>query len=498
MDKKYEVISSRKNAIYKERCDQWIINCLAYDGGRPYIDARLTRFPAEADCEWFGNARITGRKDRAFFINHPRRIVDKLNQYVFQTIPIRQDLEQPYTEDIDLQGHTINQFMEDLSTAITLYRFAWVLVDRDALAVDENGKTIPQSRAEKKSRKDRVYWMLYTPPDVVDWKISEENGIEWVLTEEKYVDDANPWAMVRKKKTRTLWEPDKKTTFYFGEENDKIWEEVVNTSGRMQWILVGGMNDRAWWFDDIEATARSMMDLQSSYDKSLFDTVYVQRVLPADAIRQLTESSDGISYDRAISMVLSEQTPIMETGDSKGISRYIQPNTSSEILRRELDARKNELYDIVGLGLATETRQVKSGVALHWENLDPESAFAERARLLESAEQELAQLSNFMDSDFPLYTPEYNKKFDMSDWKEDLKIMLEIGKSTLPERANKILILAIIERLKNVNGFSPTDEEWVEIEKQVEEMDLSTPEMMALDAMMRQAPDDPSPNSGPE
>ena len=102
-----ELIPERQHRTLSRRGGQIAINLLALNGGKPYIDARLSRFPAESSLAWQGSqaetykskfppltggisyGNKTGRRDRAYNVNHLARIIGKINQYVFATAPDR-------------------------------------------------------------------------------------------------------------------------------------------------------------------------------------------------------------------------------------------------------------------------------------------------------------------------------------------------------------------------------------------------------------------------
>ena len=82
LSREHKVLAARKGALGT--------NLLAYHGGSPYINARLSRFPAESDTDFLGDAvtKAIGRKDHAFLKNYARRVAHKVAQYVFsQPIP---------------------------------------------------------------------------------------------------------------------------------------------------------------------------------------------------------------------------------------------------------------------------------------------------------------------------------------------------------------------------------------------------------------------------
>ena len=83
------LIAERQHTILDARGDQLRVNLLALDGGRPYVEERLSRFPSEAEVQWSGkgtfkkkttwpkadSTAICGRRDRAYLVNYCRLVV---------------------------------------------------------------------------------------------------------------------------------------------------------------------------------------------------------------------------------------------------------------------------------------------------------------------------------------------------------------------------------------------------------------------------------------
>lgn len=445
---------------------------MAYYGGKPYIDARLTRFPAEADIDWLGDAKksISGRKDRATLTNHVGRIVGKLNQYVFKATPVREGADINFLADATATGLSLDEFEERVSTALSVYRWCWVLVDMPAAKRDEAGNVIPVSQADREASGARVFWTLFTPDQVVNWKFAPDGKLEFLVTEESVYEqktwDAAPELIVR----RTLWEPGKKTVFKQGSEAGEVFP---TGSKSVPFILCGDIDSAPYWCDDAERCQRAIMDLQSAYDQALFDSVFAQRVLPADCIESLLRMRPGTEYDAAVGMVLSNKAPILESQTSSGISRYISPTRDMAVLREEIEARKRELYEIVGLALQQETRQVSSAEALSWQHLDPEAALKARARKLMEQETKCVALSRELDPQWSEYQPKYQMEFDISDIPADIEALLKLDGVQLGNTAGRAIKLGLIRRATGIRDVQLDEAQWKAVLAEIEKMDLT-------------------------
>lgn len=472
-----EYITTREHEFYTARCAQWALNDLALKGGTAYINQRLTRFPAETDIDWEGDSdkNITGRRQRAFLVNYCRRLATKLNQYVFATAPEREGVDPAFEDDASTTGQGLHDFMKAVSDALTANKFAWVLVDRPAAPRDEEGNPRAISAAEKANRGDRVYWTVVPANEVLDWHHDAKGDLVWLLRTRDVVDNTDPFSEPVETTVYELWERGQLTTFTTSAAGALIGEEAVTplSIDAVPWVLFGTLDDEPWWFDDVELIMRSLLDLQSAYDQALFDAVYVQKVLPADAIQALLNLRDNTSYDSAVGMVLSHKHPVLESEGTKGITRFLVPSRDISVIREEINARKKDLYEVVGMALQQETGQVKSGAALAWEHLDPEAFLADRAAQLEDGERKCVALSTAYDAGFKAYEPAYTRTFDTADLAADIDVLIKADGVELPETAQRVIKRAILQRLRKVQEFNPTPEEWTKILAELDEMDLS-------------------------
>lgn len=484
-------VCSRFHAYHAARSSQLGINSLGYHGGKAYIDGRLSRFPAESDLDWLGDATkgIPGRRDRAVLINHLGRITDKLNQYTFQTQPTREGADPSFLVDATATGVSLDALMETVSRHVSLHRWAWILVDRPGAPVGADGKHETQTVADKAANGDRVYWSALEAGQVVDWRFGVGGRLLWIITEETVYQQGDVTEAARMVTRRVLWQPGKRTTY--SKENATQLEAVDTGFAEVPVIAVGEPSPLPHWADDVERIQRSIMDLQSAYDAALFDSVYAQRVLPADALETLMRLRPDTPFDAAVGLTLSQKIPILESQQSQGISRFIQPTRDMEIIRAEMDARVKDLRETVGLALQQESKDIASGEALAWMHLDPEAALRARARMLEEAETKAVAMSKRVDGTFTAYEPKYARKFDVSDFRADIDAIIAIKGTDLPDTAARKLTLALIRRaasgLRDVN-FSP--EEWKAVEAEVAKMEFAPVPPTAFNS--------PDPGAGPQ
>jgi hypothetical protein len=482
-------VCTRFHPYHTARASQMSINSLAYYGGAPYIETRLTRFPAEQDVDWSGDVSkgIVGRKARATLINHMGRIADKLNQYVFQTPPTRDGADATFLVDATATGVSLDDYMDEISRLITLHRWAWIVVDKPGAPQDDDGNPAPQTEASKAAAGDRVYWSHYEAPQVVDWKFEVGGALEWLIAEESRYVQGTPDEVAETMTVRVVWTKGKRVVY--NKATGAILETYNTGLDFVPIFCVGTPSPRPYWADDVERIQRIVMDLSSAFDVAIFDSVFAQRVLPADALETLMRLRPDTPFDVAVGLTLSQKTPILESQQSQGTARFIQPTRDMEIIRSEIDAKVKDLREVVGLALQQESRDIASAEALSWMHLDPEAALRARARKLREAETKAVAMSHAVDKAFKVYEPKYAEKFDVSDFKADIETLISVKGTDLPDTAARKITLALIRRCASgIRDCTFTPEEWKAIEAEVAEMDFAPVPPTAFNGPGEQAP----------
>ena len=150
---KKDIRASRRHRILDARASQLSRNLLVKDGGRPYIDDRLSRFPCESTLSWNGDGdKVPSRPDRAFLINYASRIVTKIGQYVFGQDVIREGIDEAFEDDTTRTGRSVNEFMQDVDANYTAGQWAWIGIDRGTPGIDpETGRPYARSVAEREA-----------------------------------------------------------------------------------------------------------------------------------------------------------------------------------------------------------------------------------------------------------------------------------------------------------------------------------------------------------
>lgn len=449
-NKTTDVIATRSNPIYKDRCVQLRLNQLAEKGGKAYVDARLYRAPNESDLSWNGTNIlpttgsalshhspsgfvVQGRKQRAILINDAGRIARKIQQYLFSTPITREGVDEDWAKDCDGSGTSIDEVMQAVSNAITTVQWAWLMVARF-------GNTTTQAEREQTNNKPR--FTLFPSLSVPDWSWGDDGKLRWIITETETVNDIDPTVASAKSVIRTLWRLVDNVVSY---EQFTVSNGMSTSSGakvaagykEIPFVLIGEPSSDPWWFDDVEAIQMQCMNLDSLHVENMSRSVYAQLIMSSNTFdslqTQLVERYGAEGGDRMIEVIKeiarSADTPIIESGDEKGVTRYIQPNSSDLMaIAGETDRKRKLLFENAGFSLFNkETRQVESAESKQFDHLDTEATLKHRAMQLQQFEVQAVALAHEIDPAFTVYTPSYPTSFDVTDPVNDMQTITMIG-----------------------------------------------------------------------
>lgn len=461
---KHEIIAARTHEVLEIRDCQLSINLLGLYGGKPYVEARLSRFAGESRIDWEGGTRgdgthVTGRKEQAHCVPHLGRISEKINQYVLGVEPQREGITPEVYSDITAEGQNLDAFMRDVNNYVTTCRWCWIGIDAPA-----NPEGSPISKARKEQEKIRPYWSVYSPLQVVDWYFDGKGNLQWLITDTVDYLASDPLAKPVNQRVRRLWEPGKVTNYYYGTKPSnrrKIVrdEEVMLTlQGVVPFVPVGKIDARPYGFDSIESINRTIMDLESCNRQNFFNTVFPQRYIPDSSLMSVMDKFQ-VSAEAAVEMVNGYNYPVL-VGEKDQPPGIIMPDAAAiGTIREELTQLRDAMFDSVGLMLQQETRQVASAESKAWDHLDIKHVMKERAGILEDAEKKAVEISAAWDSDWPAWEPQYNRDFDVSNFKEEMEAIVIAGNVPgLTPGMKQLLVERTYELVKGQGSGKVADE----------------------------------------
>ena len=476
------IISSRKHPFYIKRMSQLNLNRLANAGGRDYIDTRLWRAPNETDTQWFGDKDegIVGRKERTAMVNDAQRITAKIRQYIFKKPVGRNGIDDDFSKNCGGDSVSVDEFMGQVCDALTTGQWCWIQVDSTATRVDESGKPVAQTLADK----PRVFWRLWQSCSVPDWCIDERGVIRWLIVRTKLLINDNPFTDAREVALSTLfWIDPEDGKVHVTEETEGGEQpnfrlrknEVLSDLDRIPFVLVGKPSPEAWWYDDVENIQAQILNYDSMHNETLTDAVYPQLVVPMGLLNTL---ETNISLDKAGAkqliilqreLIKGRKNPFYEQSEEKGTTRYIQPNSGDlKMVVEEQDRKRKLLFDMCGLALFNrETRQVQTAESKSFDQLDTNATLGNRAAMLEEAERNAVALSEYFDSSFSKYQPEYSRNFDVVDVEAMSQSISTLSQlPNLTPKMQKLVLFCAIKIVREIGGAD--DKMYQEVYKEIE------------------------------
>lgn len=485
----------REHPIILARKSQIIRNHLANKGGKPYINARLWRASNESDLSWFGNSNnavyggsgYVGRIDRACDVNDAGRVVRKINQYLFSSPTSRSGIDKEWSRDVTGESCDIDKFWELVSEEITTAGWCWIQIDRSSPKLNPyTGDIITRTLAEREQDGDKIKWILWSAPSVIDWCFDKSGNLIWLLTSEAEWDNEDPEKSGVMKYTRTLWRHDtggatwqRWTSGGQGGDGDTLVAEGRISSNEIPFVLIGTPSDDTWWFDDVELIQAQTMNLDSLYMEILTRSCFPQLVISSSMVdnlaTRLVERTGQASGERVIEVVREVvrgmDNPFVEASEDRGVTRFLSPNMGDmQAIPAEIARKRSILFDNAGLALFNrETRQIQSAESKAFDHLDTESTLKARAEMLQEAEKKVIAFSKNMDNDWVEYEPIWPSSFDVTDVASDsqaLAIIQNVEGLTLTQR--KIILKAATKVLSNIVRID--DETQTQIDNEIAEI----------------------------
>ena len=361
------ILFKRKKAEYIANERVWRLCDHAYSGGERYIHDHIIKHTAENDLEY------EERQKRAHYFNYPRAIAQRITSFVLAVEPARIGANPDLIEDFSLTGLRINDVMRQVSTMLTVFGRAWVLVDVPSVPKDDTGTL---DMAAVQSQRIRPYARALKPLEVIDWAYAPDGKLLWAVVEEKHIYDSDPFKLPVVRVRRRLWTREKWALYERASGAESVIAEGVNPTGEVPLIEVtepdGFGMDCNHWFEDVVRISNSILNNESEAQmnivKQMFGMLVVSRSFASGALKFNTKDKDGKEEKNSFAMVLSRSAAAIEENEEKGITRYISPSgVETATIRSENEKLKIELYETVGLAMQSRSREAQSSESKSWD-----------------------------------------------------------------------------------------------------------------------------------
>lgn len=411
-------LMTRKHPEYAKHESAWNKALDAYSGGESYICKALKKHIAEIDIEF------AERLARACYFNYPRKIARLITQYALALEPKREKANPELIEDWNRSGLRVNEVMRQVSTILNVCGQCWLFVGMPEFEGAPDAERVQRERL-------RPYCNALSPLAVVDWAYGHDGRLLWALIEDTAINNTDPCRPPAMETFRVLWERDQWTRVSSAPGSVEI--SGRNPLGVVPLIRITepdgfGLNANHW-FEDVVRISDAILNNQSEAQMNIVKQMFGLLVVGESFFRDNTRYSKHAGDDQkpeTLSAVIARSAAVSETGDEKGVTRYIAPSGVESATIREENARlKQELYDVVGLAIQSSSKEAQTAESKAWDFQNISQFLSSRADLLEQAERAAWQLMAMWDKSINIPDVTYNREFAVVDFEKAVSALIQ-------------------------------------------------------------------------
>ncbi len=397
---------------YDKYESRWEFYVRSYLGGEDYFNgAYLTRYISETSDDY------DRRLDLTPLDNHAKSIVHIYSSFLWRVPPTRAYNSaannvalEPFIDDCDLEGRSFNAFMRECQIWSSVYGHVWIMMDKP--------KSNAGTKAEELAQDIRPYVTMFTPENVLDWNYVRTPSGRFELDYLKVRE-----SVIRVDETTTetyyrVWYKDRVELWHSVNDLDKQIEVDDNVLGRIPAVFLPANRSvtRGIGLSDIA------------------DASYMQRAI----YQELSEIEQLIRISNHPTLVKSYQTDasagagaVINLPDDMDASLkpyQLQPSGQNlDAVRASIQDKIQSINRMSHMGAVRGTEaKTMSGVAMATEFQMLNAKLAEKADLLELAEEQLWLLF----CDWQDVTPDveifYPDAFDLRDYDKELMFLQQM------------------------------------------------------------------------
>lgn len=444
-------IFHRKNAEYTANERRWKRAAEAYSGGREYIEQALIRHVSEIDLEF------AERRRRAYYFNYPRAIARRITQYALSVDPVRRNADIELVEDWSRTGLRTNDVMRQLSTLLNVYGRAWLLVD---MPIFDGTPSKLQARNERL----RPYARAISPLQVVDWAYGEDGKLLWALIAEEECVCPDPFTPPVRLRRRRLYDRNCWRLFENNAGNIQEIASGVNPTGCVPLIGItepdGFGLSANHWFEDVVRISEAILNNESEAQMNTVKQMFGMLVVSDSFARSARKFAADERKNDNFAATVARSAAIIESVDEKGISRFISPSgVATDTIREENRYLKQELYDVVGLAVQSNSKERQSAESKEWDFQNVAQFLAVRAELLEQTELDAWKIMRRYDLDLSVPEIHYNRRFSVGDLAAGIAGLLQLSEIPGGRAYRKAVSRTAVELLGNIGPVSAAEKE---------------------------------------
>lgn len=421
---------------YDDHKVQWEFHLRSYLGGEHYKDGNyLVRYLNEDKTEY---AR---RLDLTPIDNHCANVVHIYSSFLWRNAPVRNFnslANSPVLEDIlrdaDLDGRSLDAFMKEAQIWSSVYGHVWVVVDKP--------KSNAGTKAEELGQGIRPYLNLYTPENVFDWKYERTASGRTKLVYLKLREEIVRENATESKVYFRVWTEETIKLYEVSNDTEKLVEEIDNPLGVIPAVYL--------------PAARTV---QKGIGKSdIADIAVMQKAI----YQELSEIEQLIRISNHPTLVKTFDTDatagaggIVHMPDEldAGLKPYmLQPSGGNlQAVMDSIDRKVEAINRMAHLGAVRGTEAIKqSGIALQTEFQLLNSRLAEKADILELAEEQLWTFICIWQDTMPDVEVFYADSFDIRDYPNELEFLQKarasgVQSATFAKGVDKLIVDLILD-----------------------------------------------------
>lgn len=345
---------------------------------------------------------IEFRRKIAYYLNYTGPILNASVDPIFKDEIKREYsnsvLFDEFIEDVDRQGTSLQEFIEQNAIAAKLYGVMYIVVDN----VSEFGSSL----AETLANRSMPYLTAVEPKNVASYEF-DDNGKLKLFTYTSYLKNADGTIKVH----YHTWTP---TDWKITDSDNKVVGQGEHNIGRIPIVQWFGRAARKRdilpppEYLSIAKTNAHVYNLCSLLSQILYNQTFSILTMPVD--------NNGLS-----DVTIGTDNLLAYPAEAGKAPSFIAPDKGpAEVLMAQIDKLINEMYRMSGIDSVIGVQQAKSGVAKQWDFERTNQNLAAFAVRCENAEYDIIELYKLWSGDNIEYLCEYPRDFKVNDVTESL------------------------------------------------------------------------------
>lgn len=398
---------------YKNNVTRWEFFLRSYMGGEEYKGGNyLTKYINEDQKEYERRLELTPVD------NHCRNIVHIYSSYLWRMSPTRNfnsldgnPLLQFFLNDADMEGRSFNAFMKEAQIWASVYGHVWVVLDKP--------KSNAGTRAEELAQEIRPYVNLFTPENVLDWKWERMPSGRYELVYLKVREALIKESDNETEETIREWTKDSITLSQVSNKSEsKVIDQMPNPLGMIPAVFVPSQRSVVRGIGISDLTDIATMQKAIYQENSEIEQLIRISNHPTLVKTTGTDASSGAG---SVVNMPDDLDPNLKP-------YQIQPSGSNlDAIRASITDKVNAINRMAHMGAIRGTEAVTtSGIALQTEFQLLNARLAEKADLLELAEEQLWALFCRWQQVTPDVEVSYPDSFDIRDYPKELEFLQSV------------------------------------------------------------------------